>query len=35
MAKSADKSDDAKPKGGMVKMLIGAVLLMGMGAGGA
>ncbi|MEM9311598.1 MAG: flagellar basal body-associated FliL family protein [Pseudomonadota bacterium] len=35
MAKDADKSEDTKSSGGMMKMLIGGVLLLGMGAGGA
>lgn len=35
MAKDADKSEDAKSGGGMMKMLIAGVLLIGMGAGGA
>lgn len=33
--KSATKPEDAKPKGGMLKLIIGAVLLLGIGAGGA
>lgn len=39
MAKAADKADatdgEAKPKGGIIKMVLGAVLLLGAGAGGA
>ena len=35
MAKDADKTDEAKPKGGVMKMVFGAVLLLGVGAGGA
>ncbi|MEM9500582.1 MAG: flagellar basal body-associated FliL family protein [Pseudomonadota bacterium] len=39
MAKAADTADakdgEAKPKGGMIKMVFGAVLLLGAGAGGA
>jgi flagellar FliL protein len=33
--KSAAKTEDAKPKGGMLKLVIGGVLLLGIGAGGA
>ena len=35
MAKDADKSDDEKSKGGMMKMLIGGVAMLAIGAGGA
>ncbi|MEM1196378.1 MAG: flagellar basal body-associated FliL family protein [Pseudomonadota bacterium] len=35
MAKDAEKSEEAKSSGGMMKMLIAGVLLIGMGAGGA
>jgi len=35
MAKADDTASDEKPKGGMVKMLLGAVLLLAIGAGGA
>lgn len=35
MAKADEKGDAEKPKGGMMKLVIGAVLLLGVGAGGA
>ncbi len=35
MAKKKDKDDEEKPKGGKMKMIIGAVLLLAAGAGGA
>ena len=35
MAKDAEKSDDAKSKGGMMKMVIGGVAMLAIGAGGA
>ncbi len=35
MAKNQDKDDEDKPKGGMMKIIIGALLLLGVGAGGA
>ena len=35
MAKDADKPEDDKPKGGMMKMAIGGVAMLGVGAGGA
>lgn len=35
MAKDAEQSDDTKSKGGMLKMVLGALLLLAVGAGGA